>query len=64
MEERQKRINQGEDSFDHPDCKTDKVLQLYDSLGKYYDQVNSRSGGPRISHGTLTKSLSDAPKCA
>ena len=55
MEERQKRKNQAEDFFDHPDCKRDKVLQLYDSLGKYYDQVNSSSGGSRISQGALTQ---------
>ena len=32
-----------------PECTTEKAMQLYDSWGKYYDQVSS--GGCRISQG-------------
>ena len=54
-EDQQKRINQVTDLFDRPDSATEKVLQLYNSLGKYYDQVYSSSGGSRIySRGTST----------
>ena len=31
-----------------PECTTEKALKMYDSWGRYYDQVSLISGGSRV----------------